>query len=310
MVFFKPRKPLSFVPPEEVPPKSPYTGFSAFLQFAQDNNITVSTPPTHLTKEEEKLERRTQLEELDAARLAIARAEWAPHDAPLEGPRSVTGSASKTLFISRLPYSIDEEGLITEFSAFGEIVKAVIPRDLDGKSRGFAFIEFTHTDSLQRAYTRANGNVLMDRRIAVDIERGRTQSDWLPRRLGGGLGSTRAGGPSQNERKDNGVASSSSRHGRDARDHGRGGGGIRDDKSFRDRDRERDRDRGRERRDYGRDRDRDRERDRRDYGRERDRDRDRDRIRERDRDYGRDRERDRGGDRDRERDRERERERR
>lgn len=50
------------------------------------------------------------------------------------------------------------------------------------------------------AYKRADGKKVDGRRILVDVERGRTVKGWLPRRLGGGLGNTRKGGPDENTR--------------------------------------------------------------------------------------------------------------
>lgn len=50
------------------------------------------------------------------------------------------------------------------------------------------------------AYKRADGKKLDGRRVLVDVERGRTVKGWLPRRLGGGLGGTRRGGPDMNVR--------------------------------------------------------------------------------------------------------------
>ena len=38
---------------------------------------------------------------------------------------------------------------------------------------------------------RANGRKVDGRRIVVDYERGRTKSEWVPRRLGGGRGDKR-----------------------------------------------------------------------------------------------------------------------
>ncbi len=38
---------------------------------------------------------------------------------------------------------------------------------------------------------RANGRKVDGRRIVVDYERGRTKSEWIPRRLGGGRGDKR-----------------------------------------------------------------------------------------------------------------------
>lgn len=41
------------------------------------------------------------------------------------------------------------------------------------------------------AYKHGDGKKIDGRRVIVDVERGRTVTGWLPRRLGGGLGGTR-----------------------------------------------------------------------------------------------------------------------
>ena len=50
------------------------------------------------------------------------------------------------------------------------------------------------------AYKHADGRKIDGRRVVVDVERGRTVKGWRPRRLGGGLGSTRKGGPEVNSK--------------------------------------------------------------------------------------------------------------
>ncbi|XP_024538029.1 U1 small nuclear ribonucleoprotein 70 kDa [Selaginella moellendorffii] len=45
------------------------------------------------------------------------------------------------------------------------------------------------------AYKHADGTKIDNRRILVDVERGRTVKDWLPKRLGGGLGNARSSQP-------------------------------------------------------------------------------------------------------------------
>lgn len=50
------------------------------------------------------------------------------------------------------------------------------------------------------AYKLADGRKIDGRRVLVDVERGRTVKGWKPRRLGGGLGSTRAGGEDVNQK--------------------------------------------------------------------------------------------------------------
>jgi len=126
----------------------------------------------------------------------------------------------------------------------------------------------------------------------VDVERARTVKGWLPRRLGGGLGGTRRGGPDENVRH-----SGREEH----RDRG-------ERRRSRSRDRDRDRERTRRRRSRSRSRERKRPRRSRSRSRERPRrSRSRDRTKrskrsrskersERRRDRDRDRDRDRKGD--------------
>ena len=87
------------------------------------------------------------------------------------------------------------------------------------------------------AYKHADGKKVDGRRVLVDVERGRTVRGWLPRRLGGGLGGTRRGGPDQN------IRHSGRDDGRDGRDRDRDG----DRRRSRSRDRDRDRRRRRSR---------------------------------------------------------------
>lgn len=53
---------------------------------------------------------------------------------------------------------------------------------------------------LAAAYKQADGKKIDNRRVVVDVERGRTVPNWRPRRLGGGLGTTRLGGEEVNQR--------------------------------------------------------------------------------------------------------------
>uniref|UniRef100_A0A1I7ZZ04 U1 small nuclear ribonucleoprotein 70 kDa n=1 Tax=Steinernema glaseri TaxID=37863 RepID=A0A1I7ZZ04_9BILA len=140
------------------------------------------------------------------------------------------------------------------------------------------------------AYKKADGIKIDGRRVVVDYERGRTQKNWLPRRLGGGKGDTRRNRESratiEAREVENGFSNSRERgYDRDReRDHGghRGGSSRGGDRRERDHD---SRDRHREDRHRGGS-----ERDSRNGGSHRDRsersrgDRDRDRDHERSRD--------------------------
>lgn len=185
-------------------------------------------------------------------RLTIQQGKW--EEKKKEIP-DATADAMKTLFVARLARDITEQDIKDEFEYYGNIIKVKIVKDKKGISRGYGFVEFESSRDLREAYKDADGRKIHQRRILVDVERGRTVKNWRPRRLGGGLGATRVGGKDQNQRYSGRVpnpaeASSSSRSGRSDR---RG-----DDR--RGRDSHRDRDRGRKRsrsRSRGRDRDRD-----------------------------------------------------
>merc|ERR1711970_320628 len=111
----------------------------------------------------------------------------------------------------------------------------------NGKPRGYAFIEYEHEKDMHSAYKHADGKKIDGRRVLVDVERGRTVKGWLPRRLGGGLGGTRRGGPDVNTRYS-------------GRDENRRGGREDDDRRSSRPRRSRSRDRERRRRSRSRDR--------------------------------------------------------
>ena len=104
-----------------------------------------------------------------------------------------------TLFVGRLAYEVSERKLLREMEAYGPVKDLKLVTDkATGKSRGYAFVEYEHEEDMKRAYRAADGMKLEGRSIVVDVERGHTVPNWLPRRLGGGLGGTRLGGKDKN----------------------------------------------------------------------------------------------------------------
>lgn len=107
-----------------------------------------------------------------------------------------------TLFVGRLAYEVTERKLLREFESFGAVkdIKLVPVKggEREGKSKGYAFVEFEQEDDMKRAYRSADGMRIEGREIVVDVERGHTVPNWLPRRLGGGLGGTRLGSKEKN----------------------------------------------------------------------------------------------------------------
>ncbi|KAJ0980401.1 hypothetical protein J5N97_008656 [Dioscorea zingiberensis] len=305
---FEPRPPLVFLPPPEKRKCPGYTGMAQFASHFAEPSDPEYAPP--IQKGETPVERRARIHELRLEKGANKAAEELQKYDPNNDP-NVSGDPYKTLFVARLNYETSEHRIKREFETYGPIKRVRLITDKEtNKPRGYAFIEYAHTRDMKTAYKQADGRKLDNKRVLVDVERGRTVPNWRPRRLGGGLGSTRVGGEEVNQkhsgREPQQIASGPPRseepRARDDREKSR----------ERTRDRERERERSREK-SHERTRDRD-TRDDRHHHKERERTRERDRERDRggrDRDRGRerDRERDRGRDHDRERTRDRPRER-
>ncbi|KFB51019.1 AGAP006755-PA-like protein [Anopheles sinensis] len=302
LALFAPRDPIPYLPPPDKLPHEKksqgYLGVGAFLDCFEDPKDT--PPPTRVETREERLERRRrERAEQVAYKLEREIATWDPNQL-LEA----TEDPFKTLFIARINYDTSESKLRREFEIFGNIKKIVMINDKEtGKPRGYAFIEYEHERDMHAAYKHADGKKIDGKRVLVDVERARTVKGWLPRRLGGGLGGTRRGGPDVNikhsGREDNERERERYRLEREREDR---------DRRERDRpenrfERRRSRSRDRERRHRSRSKDRSRrrrsrerdveERDRWDKDRERDRDRSRDRDKDRKRKRSRSRDRDR-----------------
>lgn len=76
-------------------------------------------------------------------------------------------------------------------SKFGEIVTCKVIRDKEGNSRGYGFVEYEKMSDFLYAYKEATGTRIEGKRIGVDAEYGRTNENFRPTRLGGGLGRRR-----------------------------------------------------------------------------------------------------------------------
>ncbi|CAJ1942577.1 unnamed protein product [Sphenostylis stenocarpa] len=292
---FEPRPPLEYKPPPEKRKCPPLTGMAQFVsKFAEPGDPEYAPP---VPKTETPAQRRARIHKLKLEKGAAMAAEelkkYDPHNDP-----NISGDPYKTLFVARLSYETTESRIKREFESYGAIKRVRLITDTEtNKPKGYAFIEYLHTRDMKAAYKQADGRKIEGRRVLVDVERGRTVPNWRPRRLGGGLGTTRVGGEEVNQRHS----------GREQQQSGPSR--SEEPRTREDRHGERDREKSRER---GKDRNRKREPRERSSDRARDRDhredrhhRDRERNRERERDRGHDRDRARGRDRDRERDRDR-----
>ncbi|KAF2966641.1 hypothetical protein GQX73_g6936 [Xylaria multiplex] len=186
LALFAPRPPLRWLPAPDHAPEERRTnkiiGLAEYLPHLaayKDNDGHVPTESWLQARDRKKLEKKEQQERL----LTEGPKNYNPAD-----DANVRGDPFKTLIVARLSYDANESDLEKEFGRFGPIERIRIITDTHAHERpnkkkkphrGYAFVVFDHG---------CDGIRIKDRRIKVDVERGRTVKGWKPRRLGGGLG--------------------------------------------------------------------------------------------------------------------------
>ncbi|CAG8833687.1 22910_t:CDS:1, partial [Racocetra persica] len=88
----------------------------------------------------------------------------------------------KTIYVSNVSYTSNEQGLEELGSKFGKVESVRMPRDYEGRSRGYGFIEFSHEEEAAKAMEGLNGFEFEGRELRVAEARGGSSG---PR---GGLG--------------------------------------------------------------------------------------------------------------------------
>ncbi|KAJ0418408.1 U1 small nuclear ribonucleoprotein of 70kDa MW N terminal-domain-containing protein [Aspergillus carlsbadensis] len=192
LALFQPRPPLRWVTPIDRAPedvkKSKITGISQYLEEAKKNAEETEYHPTETwlqRKWRQKLEKKERLNK----HLTEGLAAYDPAN-----DQQVRGDPFKTLFVSRLSYEVTESDLEREFGRFGPIERirivkdTITPKGAKKPHRGYAFIVYEREKDMKAAYKETDNIRIRDRRVLVDVERGRTVKGWKPRRFGGGLG--------------------------------------------------------------------------------------------------------------------------
>ena len=225
---FMPKPPLKFIPKPKLKPlklnkgvvadvrSTMLTGVAAFMSsFGREEDLTDKNSRSKINKDDKCeennsvgkarvmmiLSRKKQREEnrvkLHKEVIAPLVEDYRTKASQCEG--SYEGmNCYNTVFVGRLAYEVTERKLLREFEHYGPVKDVKLISDKEGKSRGYAFIEFEKEDDMRRAYRGADGMRIEGRQIIVDVERGHTVPNWLPRRLGGGLGGTRTGAKDDN----------------------------------------------------------------------------------------------------------------
>jgi len=183
---FTPRPALEFKAPV---PREARPKINGFAQYANMFVPRDQLPPCEKseTPKERKARIRKQKMEEHAKILEERIKNWDPN-----ANKNATKDAYKTLFVARLSCDVEEDDLREEFERYGDVRDVKLIRDFNGKSRGYAFIEFESSQDLKDAFKYADGKTIKGRRILVDVERGRTVPNWKPRKLGGGMGNSRS----------------------------------------------------------------------------------------------------------------------
>jgi len=144
LALFAPRDPIPFLPPAEKLPHEKttchkYSGVGAFLAEFEDPKDT--PPPTRVeTKDERKERKRKERAEQIAYKLEQDLAMWDPTN-----DSTIHGDPFKTLFVARINYDTSESKLRREFEVYGPVKRiSLVHNQVNGKPRGYAFIEFEH----------------------------------------------------------------------------------------------------------------------------------------------------------------------
>lgn len=143
LALFGPRPPPIWKAPMPNRSMPKLTGIAQFVSsFVPDDEL----PPIKKleTPHETKMRVQKEKQEAHATLLADRLQKWDPHS-----NKSATKDPFKTLFVARLAYTVTEEELRQEFSRYGPIKDVKLVKDLEEKSRGYAFIEFESSNDLK-----------------------------------------------------------------------------------------------------------------------------------------------------------------
>ncbi|KAF7588983.1 hypothetical protein BBP40_004950 [Aspergillus hancockii] len=192
LALFQPRPPLRYVTPIDRAPedckKSTLGGIAQYLPELKEYGEEY---PYNATESWIQRKMRLKQEKKESIENNVTNA---LQDYDPSNDQQARGDPFKTLFVSRLSYDVKESDLEKEFGRFGPIERirivkdTVTPKGSKKPHRGYAFIVYEREKDMKAAYKETDGIRIKDRRVLVDVERGRTVKGWKPRRFGGGLG--------------------------------------------------------------------------------------------------------------------------
>ena len=90
--------------------------------------------------------------------------------------------STKTIFVGRLSWNVDNDWLAQEFAECGEVVSARVQMDRNtGRSRGFGYVTFATTEAVEAALA-LNGKEIDGRAINVDKSEEKDKSEVREKR--------------------------------------------------------------------------------------------------------------------------------
>ncbi|GBC02192.1 hypothetical protein RclHR1_00450027 [Rhizophagus clarus] len=94
---------------------------------------------------------------------------------------------SKTIYVANIPWGTNEQGLRDLGTKYGEVSSVRLPLDVEGRVRGFGFIEYDNEESAQKAIENINGYELDGRQLrAAEASNSRDNGGFGRGRFGRG----------------------------------------------------------------------------------------------------------------------------
>jgi len=76
-----------------------------------------------------------------------------------------------TLYVNSLDYAVTKDQVHERFSAFGKVLVCVIPKNPDGRARGYGFVQLSNRAEAQAALDGLNGKEWNGRLICVEFSK-------------------------------------------------------------------------------------------------------------------------------------------
>lgn len=186
----------------------------------ESDNAAKNQPPLQeTTKQAQKRKKEAKKQELKNSYQRQLQ-EWNDPELLQKNEQDFMKDPFRTVFISRLDYSLTELDISKNFNKYGVIESISIIRDKKlGKSRGYGFVVFERDEDAKSCIKELAPTGLkirienkpFTRTILIDMERGRLVRNWKPRRLGGGLGGRHYTKPSHTHSNNASAAASGRR---------------------------------------------------------------------------------------------------